>query len=52
MKSIQKSTKLDQVFYEIRGPVYDKASELEQQGYRIIKLNIGNLFPFGFDAPD
>ncbi len=52
MKPILKSTKLDQVFYEIRGPVYDKASELEKQGYRIIKLNIGNLFPFGFDAPD
>jgi alanine-synthesizing transaminase len=52
MNPIHKSTKLDRVFYEIRGPVYHKASELEQQGYRIIKLNIGNLHPFGFDAPD
>jgi len=47
-----KSTKLDRVFYEIRGPIYDQATELEEQGYKITKLNIGNLAPFGFDAPD
>ncbi|MCU0393934.1 MAG: pyridoxal phosphate-dependent aminotransferase [Thermoflexibacter sp.] len=48
----RRSNKLDQVAYEIRGPVYDKAQELEMQGYKIIKLNIGNPAPFGFDAPD
>jgi alanine-synthesizing transaminase len=48
----RKSSKLDSVSYDIRGPVYDKAQELEMQGYKIIKLNIGNFAPFGFDAPD
>ncbi|MGV3538602.1 MAG: pyridoxal phosphate-dependent aminotransferase [Rufibacter sp.] len=49
---IQKSTRLDNVFYEIRGPIYEKAMDLERQGYRITRLNIGNPAPFGFDAPD
>lgn len=48
----RKSAKLDTVSYDIRGPVYDKSQELEMQGYKIIKLNIGNLAPFGFEAPD
>lgn len=48
----RKSNKLDHVFYDIRGPVYDKAQELEMQGYKLIKLNIGNPAPHGFDAPD
>ncbi len=47
-----KSNKLDHVFYDIRGPVYEKAQELEMQGYKIIKLNIGNPAPHGLDAPD
>jgi alanine-synthesizing transaminase len=47
-----KSSRLNDLRYEIRGPVYEKALELESQGYRIIKLNIGNPAPFGFDAPD
>ncbi|SDL46952.1 pyridoxal phosphate-dependent aminotransferase [Siphonobacter aquaeclarae] len=47
-----KSTRLDNLRYEIRGPVYEKALELESQGYKILKLNIGNPAPFGFDAPD
>lgn len=47
-----KSSRLDNLRYEIRGPVYEKALELESQGYKIIKLNIGNPAPFGFDAPD
>lgn len=47
-----KSTRLDSLRYEIRGPVYEKALELEAQGYKILKLNIGNPAPFGFDAPD
>ncbi|WP_205501865.1 pyridoxal phosphate-dependent aminotransferase [Rufibacter psychrotolerans] len=49
---IQKSTRLDNVFYEIRGPIFEKAMELERQGYRITRLNIGNPAPFGFEAPD
>ncbi len=47
-----KSSRLDSLRYEIRGPVYEKALELEAAGYKIIKLNIGNPAPFGFDAPD
>ena len=47
-----KSNRLDKLRYEIRGATYDKALELESQGYKIIKLNIGNPAPFGFDAPD
>lgn len=49
---IEKSRKLDNVCYDIRGPVYDAAQELERNGYHIHKLNIGNPAPFGFDAPD
>ena len=47
-----KSKRLDNLRYEIRGPVYEKALDLESQGYKIISLNIGNPAPFGFDAPD
>lgn len=47
-----KSDRLSDLRYEIRGPVYEKALDLESQGYTIIKLNIGNPAPFGFDAPD
>lgn len=52
MKPILKSHKLSNVCYDIRGPVLDEARRLEDEGQRIIKLNIGNLAPFGFDAPD
>ncbi|CAM2145429.1 glutamate--pyruvate aminotransferase AlaA [Pararobbsia alpina] len=52
MKPILKSNKLLNVCYDIRGPVLDHAKRLEEEGHRIIKLNIGNLAPFGFDAPD
>ena len=47
-----KSNKLSDVCYDIRGPVLDEASRLEEEGFRITKLNIGNPAPFGFDAPD
>jgi alanine-synthesizing transaminase len=47
-----KSNKLADVLYDIRGPVNDEAKRLEEEGYKIIKLNIGNPAPFGFDAPD
>lgn len=49
---IEKSTKLDDVLYDIRGPILDEATRLEQEGHRIVKLNIGNPAPFGFEAPD
>ena len=52
MKSIHKSAKLDNVLYDIRGPVMEAARKMEEEGQKIIKLNIGNLAPFGFDAPE
>ncbi|WP_211824294.1 pyridoxal phosphate-dependent aminotransferase [Kistimonas asteriae] len=52
MSEILKSTKLLDVCYEIRGPVLSEAKKLEEEGQRIIKLNIGNPAPFGFDAPE
>ncbi len=52
MKNILKSNKLADVCYDIRGPVLEKARQMEEEGHKIIKLNIGNLAPFGFDAPD
>ncbi|MEO6976022.1 MAG: pyridoxal phosphate-dependent aminotransferase [Gallionella sp.] len=52
MKPILKSTKLSNVCYDIRGPVMERAKQMEEDGQRIIKLNIGNLAPFGFEAPD
>ena len=52
MHPIQKSKKLADVCYDIRGPVLEKARQMEEEGHKIIKLNIGNLASFGFDAPD
>ncbi|MGB8517910.1 MAG: pyridoxal phosphate-dependent aminotransferase [Gallionella sp.] len=52
MKPILKSTKLSNVCYDIRGPVMERAKQMEEEGQRIIKLNIGNLAPFGFEAPE
>ncbi|NNC80816.1 MAG: pyridoxal phosphate-dependent aminotransferase [Acidimicrobiales bacterium] len=49
---IVKSSKLDDVLYDIRGPILDEANRLEHEGHRIFKLNIGNPAPFGFEAPD
>jgi alanine-synthesizing transaminase len=46
------SSKLQDVLYEIRGPIHDHAARLENEGHRILKLNIGNPAPFGFEAPD
>ena len=51
MKTIQKSAKLANVCYDIRGPIMDRARQMEEEGHKIIKLNIGNLAVFGFDAP-
>ena len=52
MKNIKKSSKLKNVCYEIRGQVAAEAKRLEDEGHKILKLNIGNPAPFGFDAPD
>ncbi|HYE41147.1 MAG TPA: pyridoxal phosphate-dependent aminotransferase [Ramlibacter sp.] len=52
MRPIRKSNKLAEVCYDIRGPVLEKARQMEDEGQRIIKLNIGNLAVFGFDPPD
>ena len=52
MTELQKSHKLANVCYDIRGPVLDHANLLEEEGQRIIKLNIGNPGAFGLDAPD
>ncbi len=52
VQPIQKSKKLADVCYDIRGPVLEKAKQMEDDGHKIIKLNIGNLGVFGFDAPD
>ncbi|HJA92656.1 MAG TPA: aminotransferase class I/II-fold pyridoxal phosphate-dependent enzyme [Candidatus Eisenbergiella merdipullorum] len=52
MREFQKSTKLDNVLYDVRGPVVDEASRMEEAGMQILKLNIGNPAPFGFRTPD
>lgn len=52
LKPLGQSSKLQNVLYEIRGPVAARAAALEAEGNRILKLNIGNPAPFGFDAPD
>jgi alanine-synthesizing transaminase len=49
---VRQSRKLENVLYDIRGPVLQEAKRLEEEGRRIIKLNIGNPAPFGFDAPE
>ena len=52
MKPVYKSTKLANVCYDIRGPVLDRARQMEEEGQKIIKLNIGNLAVFGLEPPD
>ena len=52
MKPIAKSSKLADVGYDIRGPVLEKARLMQEEGHKIIQLNIGNLAVFGFDPPD
>lgn len=51
-RQINKSSKLDDVCYDIRGPVLAEANRLEEEGHRVFKLNIGNPAPWGFDAPE
>ncbi|MDR2371066.1 MAG: aminotransferase, partial [Treponema sp.] len=52
MNVFKKSAKLDSVCYDIRGPALKEAKRLEAEGFRVLKLNIGNPAPFGFNAPD
>ncbi len=52
MQPITKSSKLANVCYDIRGPVLDRARQMEEEGHHIIKLNIGNPASFGFEAPE
>ncbi|WP_375320865.1 pyridoxal phosphate-dependent aminotransferase [Aliivibrio logei] len=52
MQNIGMSSKLSNVCYDIRGPVLKHAKRMEEEGQKILKLNIGNPAPFGFDAPD
>jgi alanine-synthesizing transaminase len=52
LKTIRKSAKLANVLYDIRGPIMDAARQMEEDGQKIIKLNLGNLAVFGFDAPE
>ncbi|MDR0656881.1 MAG: pyridoxal phosphate-dependent aminotransferase [Treponema sp.] len=52
MRNFSKSVKLDEVCYDIRGPVLKEAKRLEDEGFRVLKLNIGNPAAFGFNAPD
>ena len=52
MSKFKKSNKLDNVLYDIRGPVLDEAKRMEEEGQTVIKLNIGNPAPFGLHAPD
>ena len=52
MKEFRKSAKLDNVLYDVRGPVVEEAARMEEAGTHVLKLNIGNPAPFGFRAPD
>ncbi|HTH79940.1 MAG TPA: pyridoxal phosphate-dependent aminotransferase [Ramlibacter sp.] len=52
MKTVHKSAKLANVLYDIRGPIMEAAHRMEEEGHKIIRLNIGNLAVFGFDAPE
>lgn len=52
MREFKKSSKLDDVLYDVRGPVVDEADRMEEEGVQVLKLNIGNPAPFGFRTPD
>lgn len=52
MREFKKSSKLDNVLYDVRGPVVDEATRMEEAGTHVLKLNIGNPAPFGFRTPD
>ena len=52
MRKFEKANKLEHVLYDVRGPVVDEAARMEEMGMKILKLNIGNPAPFGFQAPE
>ena len=52
MRNFSKADKLEHVLYDVRGPVVDEAARMEEEGMRVLKLNIGNPAPFGFHAPE
>lgn len=52
MRTFDKSSKLDNVCYDVRGPVLDEANRMQANGIDVLKLNIGNPAPFGFNAPE
>lgn len=52
MRTFDKSSKLDGVCYDVRGPVLDEANRMQESGINVLKLNIGNPAPFGFSAPE
>ena len=52
MRTFKKSSKLDHVCYDVRGPVLDEANRMQADGIDVLKLNIGNPAPFGFRTPD
>ena len=52
MRTFEKSSKLDNVLYDVRGPVVEEANRMEERGTRVLKLNIGNPAPFDFRTPD
>ena len=52
MREFRKSSKLDNVLYDVRGPVVEEADRMIQKGLEVLKLNIGNPAPFGFRAPE
>ena len=52
MRTFNKASKLENVLYDVRGPVVDEANRMEENGMRVLKLNIGNPAPFGFQAPE
>ena len=52
MREFKKSSKLEHVLYDVRGPVVEEAARMEGEGTQILKLNIGNPAPFGFRTPD
>lgn len=52
MRTFSKSSKLDNVLYDVRGPVVEEAARMEESGTQVLKLNIGNPAPFGFRTPD
>ena len=52
MRTFQKSSKLEDVCYDVRGPVLDEANRTQERGIDVLKLNLGNPAPFGFNAPE